>query len=784
MSKQPRLQDEYPFRSALSLQPLIRHLMEHPGVGICAPHLRRELEELLAEAPVFGETIQDPEVLKKHPHILQKLMSSVFSPVFWENEAVGAIVPFAGRPFHVSPLFAKLFLDEQGNFVVRHNVDAATFNRGRAIRAYLCMLKTFYGVDKELDFPVLGYVRDEETGLTRVYHLRLDLRFVEVIALEKLPKLDDRQMADVLDHLDDPSYLKRYFPPQHLEFRGFTIIHALDVTNTEMVSALSWDLIDQTSVISSEGFARLQRRLRTLFKRPDLHMSLAALRDDQVMMLNMSCEMKTACIFSDARHVPARRLEGTPYEKAIRDGEIIRVPDVLADPNLANLLCDGAYGGGLRSLIIAPLVYQGRTIGTLEVGSPRPGELGPMEAVTMSRIQPLFAMALHKVLQDMDNQIQAIIKEKCTAVHPAVEWRFRQAAVRLMEKLRRGEKAEIEPIVFRGVYPAYGSSDIRGSSEHRSRAVRADLAEHLRLGVELLERARQEKHLPIVEELLRRVVEMRRLLEEGAGGEELAINDFLEQEMMPAIFHLRGLSPRMDRAVAYYRQATDPKQGRIYRRRRQYEKSVARLNQVLTGYLDGEEAELQESFPHYFERHRTDGVDYIIYAGRSLMQKGRFDQFHLENLRLWQLMVACGLTWHSHHLRESLPLKLETSHLLLLQDSPLNIRFRYDEKRFDVDGTYDVRHEIIRSRLDKTRVRGSGERLTQPGRVAIVYSQEHEAQRILRHIAFLRSEGFFTDRLERLELEDMPGISGLKALRVEVKLDSAALARRAERFGL
>ena len=48
-----------------------------------------------------------------------------------------------------------------------------------------------------------------------------------------------------------------------------------------------------------------------------------------------------------------------------------------------------------------------------------------------------------------------------------------------------------------------------------------------------------------------------------------------------------------------------------------------------------------------------------------------------------------------------LPIPLETTHLILVQHAPLSIRFRFDEKRFDVDGAYDIRYEIVKKRIDK-----------------------------------------------------------------------------------
>ncbi len=119
-----------------------------------------------------------------------------------------------------------------------------------------------------------------------------------------------------------------------------------------------------------------------------------------------------------------------------------------------------------------------------------------------------------------------------------------------------------------------------------------------------------------------------------------------------------------------------------------------------------------------------------------------------------------------------MPIPLDTAHLILIQNTPLSIRFRIDEKRFDVDGAYDIRHEIIKSRIDKAVVKESRERLTQPGKIAVVYGHPDEAREMRRHLAFLRSENFLTDDWEDLELEDMPGVQGLRALRVNVNLEA------------
>ncbi len=48
-------------------------------------------------------------------------------------------------------------------------------------------------------------------------------------------------------------------------------------------------------------------------------------------------------------------------------------------------------------------------------------------------------------------------------------------------------------------------------------------------------------------------------------------------------------------------------------------------------------------------------------------------------------------------------------------------------KKFDMDGVYNDLYEIIKKRIDKTTIKETGERLTQAGKIAIIYPKEKEA---------------------------------------------------------
>ena len=131
--------------------------------------------------------------------------------------------------------------------------------------------------------------------------------------------------------------------------------------------------------------------------------------------------------------------------------------------------------------------------------------------------------------------------------------------------------------------------------------------------------------------------------------------------------------------------------------------------------------------------------------------------------------VMAELARLTHQLLPNLKVPLETTQLILIHNQPISISFRKDERRFDVLGSY-IRYEVMKKRIDKAVIKDTGERLTQPGKISMVYSNQKEMQEYEEYIQFLQSVDLLAGNLENLELEELQGVRGLRALRVGINL--------------
>lgn len=763
--------NDFPFKSTLSLEPLITYwegkLKTDPK---CNATRIRELIQTLRNSQALAGSIEDEAVMQQHLDTLNVLMGEIFPSALWENDIKAVTPPFSFHRFYATPKLVELDLLTGTDPSKRLALDRKTLLYRLTLQAYTIILAKFYNANFVVDEPFVFTVHDKFTNLPRHYKVDIDLKFMEVKARGELAPLRAQQINYLINRYHDLDLWMQMLPPDNFEFSGFAIHDFTDVTMEETISSLRYDLLDRDSVSSEEGFLSLQEKLRVLFGLPGIQLGFASCPDLREFDTGYARRIWKGLILTHDCDLSLKDLGNSIYEPVLREGHTVVVED-LQELQHTTRIEQRLLEQSIRNLIIAPLQYEGKTLGLMELASPIPGELNALSTIRLKEILPLFALAINRSLDELRSSIQSIIKEKYTAIHPIVEWRFTQAAINLLEKMERNDSPEVEPIIFRDIYPLYGSSDIRSSAAERNKAIQGDMLEQLVLAKEVILTVKDKMPLPILDELIFKIDSLSQgILHELSSGDEVAILDFLRSEIEPLFGYFAKKDPASVKPIEEYRLAINNPYKAVYNKRRAYEESLFMINETISGFLDREEEKAQQIFPHYFEKYKTDGVEYNIYIGASLLNTGSFQPIYLKNMRLWQLMLTCEIARRTHKLRSSLKLPLEITQLILVHSDPISIRYRLDEKKFDVDGANNISYEIIKKRLDKATVRGSEERLTQPGKIAIVYTQQGAMQEYMRYIHFLVAEGYIEEEVEQLEVEDLQGVQGLKALRVTVNL--------------
>lgn len=767
----------FPFKSVLSLRLLIDYWEKAIQSG-SVPAFAHGLLDQLAKAPELKEPIVDFSVLEKHRELVNFLMTAVISPASHDLDLSAATVPFQFNSFYATRAFEKTLSFEQIDANAKVNIPGKDIRTGKSIHACLLILQQFYNVNVAFDKPILFTIRNEETGLDKVYKVEINKQFTEIICTTDVPRpIDPKIIKFLTEKVYDIDLWLQYIRPEDFEFHGFMIFRMVDVTEQEMLSAIKYDLLEKNAVTKTESFAAIQQKLRSIFGMGDIKLGIVYFDPNNNIVLNNGDGSESWRSLSESQQGAQCDYNGSIYERSWMEKRYITIEDLEAYP-FKSKVEETLLANGVRNILLAPLMEDGETIGMLELASETPGKLNPISANKVENALPMFTAAVKRVKEEMSTEIRAIIQEECTNIHPAVQWRFFEAGTNLLQKRRRGEKALLEEIVFKDVYPLFGLSDVRNSSLERTTAIQKDLQQNLKMAKELLLKINSQKKLPVLEEIIFKTEQQLEKIDHGlASGDESNVLEFLKQEINPVVQHLQA-DEAHEKLITRYRNQLDPVFGVVYKRRKAFEESLALINRTIASYLDEAQHTAQEMFPHYFEKYQTDGIEFTLYLGSSLTRDKKFDTFYLKNFRLWQLLLMCEIDKKVTQLKPRLKNNLDITQLILVHDQPLSIRFRPDEKQFDVDGAYDIRYEIVKKRIDKALIKHTGERLTQPGKIAIVYNQSKIEEEYKRYFEYLASKKIISEKIEMLELEELPGANGLKALRIEITQASQSVLKR------
>ena len=761
----------FPFSCKLSFVPLINHWKKKVSSGdagelVIAKEITRRLDYALEFLTPF-ENLDD---IGEHRDFVELLLTGVFPSALRDQKLAFARKPCDPSCFYLTHPFLSLLTKDGLSFYINNQEGGRNKTILRACRE---ILNEFYGQRIKFDEETILSMKIHNSPFEKHYKLELNTKFVEIKKLQPLKPISQEEINMLLSDITDIDLWLKYIPPSHFEFQGLVSVNLIDVTEQESISRLKKILLNKEAVIEPESIKELQSQLRTYFGMEKLVLGLMAVDFPSEGKLPLKYKINHPLLGKKAKRLFSDKNVGSIYEQAFTTGDTFIIEDVSKVDHPTSLEKQ-LLKNKIRSIVIVPLKKSdGEIIGMLELGSPKPYEFNGFVERKLVDVRPLFRTVMRRSRQEIDNEVEAIIREKYTALHPSVEWKFVDAAFKLIARRKKeGFKALIKPIIFKNVFPLYGQADIVGSTNIRNNSIQEDFLSNLSQINELLNLVENQSDFSIVENLRSRVEEEIDNLESGiVPDQEYLIAKFIQKEVHPFLRQVKHRNARLNQALEKYFSSLDKEMEIIYEKRKDYEESVERINRSIINYLLKEEKKNQEMLPHYYEQSKTDGIEYNIYIGQSLLKNQQFDLIHLQNLRLWQLKSMCTITRMMNELQNSLPIPLNTAQLILVYTNPLNIRFRMDEKQFDVDGIFDIRFPILKKRIDKALIEGTGERLTQSGKVAIVYSQDKDRLEYEKYIEYLLQKGMIKKHVERFSLGKMQGVQGLKALRITVNTD-------------
>ncbi|MBC7949935.1 MAG: GAF domain-containing protein [Chitinophagaceae bacterium] len=764
------------YNSRLSLRPLIEVLKKtidegRPG----AQNLYGSLLTQVEATPELMEPITDMSVLERHAELVENLLSTIFPPTNSEHENLYAVaLPFQFQIIYSSKLFRQLFLAPGTN-----EVSVPTDELGENLQeeklhyAYTLILKKYLGFSSP-DWSKSVYpFPDEASGLIKYLELQVDTRFVDVVPIGEMPEFPKECICSRTNKLMPLEELRKQLPLEKFRFEGLAIVKIIDVTEQEAISRMKNSLLKINSFSDAVVYKELQDHMQSLIGLRDIRIGITPFFKVNGHYVYSELYNSNSLLFKHLNEGTDRANLGDCCKYLFEESDKPIVFEDLDPKTLAEIdYMKYYYEAGARSVIISPLKHNGELIGILEIIANQPHVLKASYITRIEPAIPLFTLALERSAENLDNQIDKVIKEKFTAVQPSVEWKFTETAFNYIQEKQQNEDAKMSKIVFDDVYPFYGAIDIRNSSTERAQAIQLDLIEQLQMAKGIVTRAQAAVSFPLLQEIEFKIEKyISSASDTLLSDDEIQIHDFLQRQLPDVFDHLNNATPSLKKDIADYYAMLDPQAGTIYHHRQEFEESMGKVNDIVSRFIDKEQIEAQKVFPHYFERYVTDGVEFNVYIGQSMAPRRKFDNLYLRNMKMWQLSVLAKAARITHNLAKQLPHPLATTQLILAHSIPISISFRNAERKFDVDGAYNIRYEIIKKRIDKVRIKNTMERLTQPGKLAIVYSQPKEATEYREYIEFLQNQQLLKEGIEEFELEDLQGVVGLKALRVEVVVD-------------
>ncbi|MDA6068471.1 GAF domain-containing protein [Flavobacterium sp. AC] len=763
------LYKESPFTTIISFHKLIETLEEIALSNVdyranYATALLKQIEPI----PEFRTGIQDFSIIKNNEALIKNLLADLFPTALTNNEIKAVTIPFQNISFNYTDRFKKILRNAGDEFYM----EIRDFDDHQFYINNCCLILGVYYKQK-IDFnkPFFYDIPDED-GVEKHYRILYNADFMEIIPNENSLDLTQDDIDLLMDNYGDIELWKSKFPPGSWTLKGFGIVSLFDATTESAISNLKSNLLkpDAQSVATDEIVTNI---FKSIFKIPDLKVGFIIYNPEEekfIRPIKFDNQLQSFLLSKDQEVDCKNAFFGCSFENLLDNKEPFIISNVnkFIEQSSNKKLGEHLLKQGIQSCVFAPVIKDDHLLGIVELVSKNVMDLNSVNATKLELVLPYLTDTIDRYNTDMQHQIASIIQREYTTIHPSVYWKFKKESQNYFQNANHTKDYIFKEIVFKNVYPLYGQIDIKGSSEHRNETVKKDLKNQLTALLKIFESQDPNTNLVLLEQRKFELESFRNDLDSPLKADtEQYIQRYIEEEIHPLLKNTPE-TQKSKKLERQYFESLDEKSGLFYQERKKFDNAMSIINKRLATILDKKQIEAQQIYPHYYERFKTDGVEHNLYIGASIAPTKPFDIMYLHNLRLWQLQTLCEMELEHHQLKESLPYELDVTSLILVFSAALSIRFRMDEKRFDVDGTYNARYEVVKKRIDKSNIKGTKERITEKEKITIVYSQNSEEAEYLKYIKYLQHKKILEPSIEQFEVEDLQGVSGLRAIRVKV----------------
>lgn len=700
-------------------------------------------------------------------HLLEYFYATVSPMSAAEEETLWALwVPVQPIIIYGTEAFYTVL---QSRKTALYNKTLEDYKKERIDMVYSYILKKFYNYHSPLKHEQYNAYQNEETGLFQYYTVHINTDFIEATAKGPLPELNFGKLHAHIAENTSAQYLEGILPLDFFQFRGISVSTIQDVTAEKAIDNITKIRLTRTAETDDVVYKNVIQSLKTLVCSSKIEFDLFPFVRVNGKMVYGFGRGGTGILYKtwgDQTLTPESFQRQASHYAA--NPNSFFSPDVAKENIQEFSFLQTFVNDGVRSLALIPVFHNGVLVGVLAMHTWAPDSFDEKTFAKLEPAIPAIAQLMQIYIDEFNLEIENIIKEKFTSIQPAVQWKFNEIAWEYLYRRKKDASiTETAPIRFTNVYPLYGAIDIRNSTVERNLAIQADLEHQLMQLLNLFTEAQAVQRSSLLDGM---VFTCKTWLQKVAGEqltttEEGDITYFLQAESVEYLQHLSRQEPKLKERIESYiktiAEITDSNKHAL-------DQSMILLNNTINNYLESEQEQLQKGYPCYFEKFRTDGMEYDIYIGQSIAPELPFSHFHLKSIRLWQLTSMAAIARITRGLLPSMPKPLRTTQLIFLHNNTIDISFRTDERKFDVEGAYNIRYEMIKKRIDKVHIRDTEERLTQPDKIALIYFNDKDVEDYLPYIYYLQEERVLDAEIEELKLEDLQGLTGLKALRVTV----------------